>query len=180
MALCRPVPPKQEVEICESSGRVVLGERGKSPSEQSCSQQPWLLPQCHRHWLPAGCWGGFLGSNTWFELGEAALPVGGSPESAMCIVQDRGVGQWLGHLVEWGLRPHASPPGPGDLEGWCTCSQALLMLMSPTLARFQESPRMFYQQHEFSDSTGDFDWVGLGWGLEICTIIKRLGWLWSY
>ena len=106
-ALSPPAPPKQEVELCESSGRVAVRKRGRVLLEQSCSPQPQLLPRCHRHRLPLRCWGGFRGPTTWFELGEAALPVGVSPESAVCPIQDGGMGQWFG--------PHASPPWPGDL-----------------------------------------------------------------
>lgn len=71
--------------------------------------------------------------------------------------------RWGRGAVVWALGG-AGAPAPrlpsltgSSLEDDVACSPAPLLLMSPTLARFQESPRVLYQQHEFSESTGDFD-----------------------
>lgn len=70
----------------------------------------------YRHWLPAGCWGGFLGPNTWLELEEAALPLWGSPGSLLCALSRMG----RGALGGAGALAPRLPSWLGDLGGWCS------------------------------------------------------------
>lgn len=153
MALCRPVPPKQEVEICESLGKVLVRKGEKSF---------WNSHALNSH----DCFPSVIGADYQQDVGVVSLAripglswrkqhcQCGAAQSLLCALSRTGAwGTW------WSRGSGPTPPLPDRviLGDDAACSQALLMLMSPTLARFQESPRMLYQQHEFSDSTGDFD-----------------------
>lgn len=133
MALCRPVPPKQEVEIYESFKGGWWWKRGEKSFQSSHALNshncfPNIIRANYQQAI-----GGFFGPTAWFELGVAAPPACDRPESALYVVR----GQWLGHKASRGSG--ATLP---SLAWWSRvddtgCGWALLMLVSPTLASLQ-------------------------------------------
>lgn len=175
MALCRPVPPKQEVEICESFKGGWWWKRGEKSFQSS-------------HALNShNCFPNIIGANYQQAIGGFSWPdypvwAGGSStasvwQAGVCLVRCRG--QWLGHKAEQGLWGHTPFLSLVILGGWCSLWLGSLNASVSHTCQITSVPGVLYQLYEFSDSTGDFDSVGLRWGLGICTIIKQLRWLWS-